>query len=180
MRNSVMFVLVAALGVACAAPASDEATQSSDVTTRRARTDAPLAGDELAFESFLHVSDSTNGWPHHSYAEHSEQVRVGAERVAVSAALYLERDRTFTLYYSELEMVDAYNGTSRTQRKLTGTWRANGEELQLGAASARLSGETLVLSPPEGWAGADVTAVVPLEMDGSNVCPNAPFWSDYR
>lgn len=184
--------------IGCAAPSADESADSQENAygssgsshARSRGSRAPLSGDELRFEKYLHVDASTQWWPSHSYVEYSAYVSDAAgKRLGVDAALYLESDRTFTLYYSEIVMADAYNGTARTQRKLTGTWRANGATLELGSASATTAmtqdsfshdTEGLALSLPSGWAGDGVDVTVPLTLTSSNVGPTAPFWSDYR
>ena len=186
--------LLACLSLAgCAAPSAapeETDTQVDGYSSRGTRSAAPLSGDELSFEQFLHVDASTSSWSSHSYADYSERVRAGSKTIALGASLYLERDRTFTLYYSEIELTSEHNGFARTQRKLAGTWRANGNTLELGTtASATLTMvhdswnqdvEGLSLVMPEGWATADVAGDVLLTQGGSNVGPKAPFWSDHR
>lgn len=173
--------------VGCSAPttADDADTQEAAYST------APLSGAELAFEGFMHVDHSTNGWAAHDYMGYSEYATTDeGKRISLSVHLYLERDRSFTLYYSELEMVSQYGGRPRTERKLTGEWRANGTTLELGTASASLArvsdgwgsevdGLDLVL--PAGWQTSDVSNVLlGLHLTGSNVGPKAPFFEDYQ
>ncbi len=186
-------VLVSALvAQACAVEPSD-ASADADYTARRARgSEQPLSGDEVRFEPFLHLDASTAGHPSHRYMKGSARTKVAGKTLASDVALYLERDRSFTLYYTELELVDSWNGTARARRKLVGTWRAEGDVLQLGAASAKIvkgrdtfghEVDGLVLTLPEGWAsaGAPTTAWLPLyALPFSNVGPDAPYWSDHR
>jgi len=174
--------------VGCAAPSADPATGDSDYTSSRHPRDAqPLSGDELRFEQYLHVDASTPGNPGHEYAGYDDFLRdVNGKRFGVNAALYLEKDRTFTLYYEELEMVDQWNGRPLAARKLTGTWHVEGAVLKLGSTASATTvmtndGEALDVTLPAGWqvtAGLDAT--LPFETTSSNVGPNAPYWSDYQ
>jgi hypothetical protein len=179
--------LLAVSIVGCGAPAAD-----ADVSTDTAAysTD-PLTGDELAFEKFMHDDVSSNGWPAHDYACKSvETTTADGKRIWIHAYLYLERDRTFTIFYAETEMVSQFGGHARTQRKLTGDWTANGTSLALGAASAKLGRgndfwgdptDAVIMTLPSGWQSADVRDVVLAAIPcSSNVGPSAPFFEDYR
>jgi hypothetical protein len=175
--------------VGCAASSSDSgSTADSDYTRGRGARDAqPLSGDELRFANYVHVDASTNGWPSHGYAGIDEFVRdASGKRIGLTAALYLEKDRTFTLYYQELEMVDQWNGRALAEKKLTGSWHVEGAVLKLGSAASATTvmtntGEALGVTLPAGWqASAGLDATLPFEKTSSNVGPNAPFWSDFE
>jgi hypothetical protein len=186
--RSYLATLLSVLAVsACAAPAAD-----ADVATDTAAysTD-PLTADELAFEKFMHEDVSANGWPAHDYACKSiETTTADGKRIWMDVSLYLERDRTFTLFYSEMEMVSQFAGHARTQRKLAGDWSANGTSLALGAASAKLGRgkdfwgnpvDAVIVTLPSGWQSTDVGGVaLDVIRCNSNVGPSAPVFEDYR
>jgi hypothetical protein len=178
--------LVTLSSVGCASPPSDDvATQSA------AYSNDPLSGDELAFEPFMHDDLSANGWPAHDFVGFSKYVMTAdGKRVSLSAHLYLERDRSFTLFYSETVMVSQFAGNPRTMRKLAGEWKANGTTLELAGASAKLGRardgwnrevDGLVVTLPAGWQSADVADVVlDFYPTSSNAGPSAVFFEDYR
>lgn len=164
----------------------------SDLGARKAEQDraAPLGGDELRFQRYVHVNESTPFNPSHRVASSSDRVYAGNELIATDAYLYLEADRTFTLFYSETVMADAANGRSRTQRKLTGTWHVEGTTLYLGdEATGRTAMTTdafnknvegLFLTLPAAWAGDGLPDEVPFLVVETNVWPTAPYFSDFH
>lgn len=185
-------LLVAGLS-GCAVDSTHDSGESADSALARQAEDgraAPLAGDELRFQRYVHVDESTPSNPEHRVAAYDDRTNVGADVIAADAYLYLEADRTFTLFYSETVMVDAVSGHSRTQRKLTGAWRVEGATLNLGdQATGRTamttndfnsSVEGLFVSLPQGWVGDGMAREVPLIVVETNVWPTAPFFSDYH
>lgn len=196
-RPFVVLVVVLAFSPTFAACAVDGTGTSDDQETESAwRTRAsrdvatPLSGDEVRFEKFLHVDASTAWWPSHHYPEYHARVHVGSDTYFVSAALYLETDRSFTLYYAESLAVAQYSGKPVTARKLTGTWSVQGAALKLGTGAEAVAAkmhdgfghnvEGLTVSLPAGWAGNGLSSTIALTVGVTNVGPRAPFWSSYR
>ena len=181
----------------CASPERDPAEHhDNDVTTRdpeavrQPESGAPLTEEEKAFEPFFHVDKSAGGWPAHDFAGASVDSTSGADRVGARASLYLETDRTFTLYYDESVFMDAFSSRTRTRRKLTGAWTVIDGSLSLGPEANATIGPAadhfghptpgLSLSLPSGWAGDGFVHSITLIRTQSNVGPDAGFWSEYQ
>jgi hypothetical protein len=153
-------------------------------------TVAPLTEEEKAFEPFFHVDKSSGGSSAHDFAGASLDSTSGADRVGARASLYLETDRTFTLYYEEFVFVGAFNSRARARRKLTGAWTVTDGTLSLGPEATAMAGAAAgpfghstpgrKLSLRTGWAGDGFEASVTLIRTQSNIGPDAGFWSDFQ